>query len=105
MVVETPKYTSDSPQILGLTRTAQKLPVLPPISACCSLANFSSNHDRSSPCNQCASFGLSDSTKNTAAPNRMAGTPSIRNIHCHPESPLPLSPSSAPEMGLPLLLV
>src|SRR5258708_16651251 len=52
MVVETPKYTRDSIQILGALRTCQKFPCLRLDSACSSPASFSSSHLRSSPFNQ-----------------------------------------------------
>src|SRR5208282_3187674 len=103
IVVETPKYTSESPQILGAISTCQKLPCFRLDSACRSPANLSSNQARSSPLSQAASSGRSDRVQNTTAPSRIAGKPSIKNIHCHPDNPFPLSPSSAPEIGLPIM--
>ena len=103
IVVETPKYTIDSSQILGLMRTCQRFSFFRPDSTCCSKASLSSSQALSSPFSQPASRGLSASAQNTVTPRKMAGTPSIRNIHCHPESPRPLNPSNAPETGLPMM--
>ena len=52
--------------------------------------------------NHFAFAGLSASTQYTAVPSKIAGRPSMRNSHCHPDSPPPRIPSNAPEIGLPI---